>query len=465
MEVNQFTNVSDPSFQAYIQSKLGDKNYALPGDIDRDEYIVGCSGGADSTVLCILLCTLFPSVNFKLAFTDTKAEDPEIYPALDRLEAFIGRKIERVEPEKGLYELVDSYNGFLPSGQKRWCTRELKLVPFKRWMEQFTGKQKYLFVGIRNDENERVAFTIDECETEMPFVDLGLAREDIFEILSATTGIPRFYERRTRSGCSVCFFQRRSELVGLLQYQPIEFHRGKKYEKLNDVDLKTHIATVPLWKETGIADNWLGLPLPTTDTLIKGSRPKKVSQSLFGKNDGIFVAAEFFFDGMLSYHEFVWKQRVVSYSPTLWGIKQQVNDRFQHLLATSEVHDMDNDDIRNKVRFGIYYIEVDSEAFNPKKSRESYSWKSDDSFAQIEHIVSVVTRALQAHELANLAKRKVKINTVKQEWQEGAIVGLAHIKEPVGTVVNASWYVPREEVAELSDEEMITSIPCPMCSI
>ena len=61
--------------------------YRLPGDMERDDYIVPISGGADSTVVAIILKLLFPSVPFRYVMTDTLAEDPEIYAALARLEA------------------------------------------------------------------------------------------------------------------------------------------------------------------------------------------------------------------------------------------------------------------------------------------------------------------------------------------------------------------------------------------
>ena len=96
--------------------------YALPGDPTKDLYLLPVSGGGDSAALAILLHTMFPEIPFRMVFTDTLAEDPEIYDVLDRLERYVGRQIERIVPEKGLFQLVDDYNGYLPSPQARWCT-------------------------------------------------------------------------------------------------------------------------------------------------------------------------------------------------------------------------------------------------------------------------------------------------------------------------------------------------------
>ena len=46
-------------------------------------------------------------------------------------------------------------------------------------------------------------------------------------------GLPDYYQWRTRSGCYFCFFQRKSEWVGLLEQHPDLFERAKAYEKPN----------------------------------------------------------------------------------------------------------------------------------------------------------------------------------------------------------------------------------------
>lgn len=355
--------------------------------------------------------------------------------------------------------------GYLPSPQSRWCTRELKLLGFQRWIKQFDGIQKWMFVGIRADENSRIAFTIDEVETVMPFVDLQIRREDVFAGLQRTIGIPRFYKRRTRSGCSVCPFQRRSELVGLLQQKPVEFVRGMKYEKLSVEDSKRHDPAIPLWKDSGLAANWLSLPQPVKDTELKGKKAQ--AEGLFG-NRGLFVGGEFFFDGGLGCESFVWHQRLVSYSPTLHGIKRQLDDRYRHLLATAEVFDITPDDVRNKVKFAIWYVELPSVVFDPDGPMgEGYTWHQGASYAQMRHIVQWVTRALQAEDLRQQAAKKPRsLLSVQYEWAESSKVALKAIKEEVGAVVDSTWYAATEaEPVDLDEEEILATLPCPMCHI
>ena len=104
------------------------EDYQLPGNITTDIYIVPVSGGADSSVTAMLMCEMFPDVNWRFCFTDTGAEEPGIYDTLDSLETYLGRSIDRVLPKKDLWELLDQYGNFLPSATSRWCTRQKRYL-------------------------------------------------------------------------------------------------------------------------------------------------------------------------------------------------------------------------------------------------------------------------------------------------------------------------------------------------
>jgi 3'-phosphoadenosine 5'-phosphosulfate sulfotransferase (PAPS reductase)/FAD synthetase len=150
---------SDFLFKAFLTDLLSRKiEYVMPGNLQEDKYILPVSGGADSTALAVLLHAMFPLMNFIMVFTDTMAEEPGIYETLDQLENYLEKPITRIVPERGLYELIEHYDGFLPSANARWCTRELKLVTFRNWLKQYDGVQKHMFVGFtKNSRSNFIA--------------------------------------------------------------------------------------------------------------------------------------------------------------------------------------------------------------------------------------------------------------------------------------------------------------------
>lgn len=111
--------------------------FELPGNPKNDLYIVPVSGGADSSALAITMSVLYPHIPFRFVFTDTLAETRDLYENMVAIEKFLGIEITRLIPENGgLYGLIESYGGFLPSMRARWCTRDLKLKPYEAYIEQ-----------------------------------------------------------------------------------------------------------------------------------------------------------------------------------------------------------------------------------------------------------------------------------------------------------------------------------------
>ncbi len=444
--------------------------YGLNGFEIIDEpgmvHVIPCSGGADSSALAVLLHRRFPHIAFTMMMSDTGAESPDTIEFLKTVEEFTNNKIEIVRGEHTLFELIDKYNGFVPSAQARWCTRELKLKSFQKWVSKFNGQPLTMYVGIRADEGKRMAFDIPGVETVLPFVEMGWKRDQVFGYLSKTVGVPRTYLTRTRSGCTVCPFTRRQEVIGTYQTHPIEFMRGMKYEKLTEQDKGRHQPGVPLWKDSGSSLNWLSLPMPKDGEILEGTKSK--GEDLFG-NRGLFAAGEFFMDGFPGCTPFVWHQRFISYSPTLSGIRKQINDRFEHLLRVSEVYDMSNEDVRQQAKFAIWYVEYPVGEFDTEGPRgKSYTWQQGSSYAQIQHLTDMLTRALQAEALRQQAQRTGHSEvSFEYEWTQDSIAAMQRAEtsgRSLGHVVDSMWHTPIEN-QEQDEEESISLKPCPMCTV
>jgi 3'-phosphoadenosine 5'-phosphosulfate sulfotransferase (PAPS reductase)/FAD synthetase len=195
-------------------------------------HILSLSGGKDSTALAVYMRDRVPDMEY--VFCDTKKELPETYEYLDKVEAFLGKKIVRLCDDRGFDHWLTLKGGFLPSSRMRWCTQQLKIKPF----EKYVGTDPVvLYVGIRGDEN-RTAYVSSKpnIKAVYPFVEDKITVTDVYRILEECgLGLPSYYSWRTRSGCYFCFFQRRAEWVGLLENHPDLFEKAKEYEKIETV--------------------------------------------------------------------------------------------------------------------------------------------------------------------------------------------------------------------------------------
>ena len=193
-------------------------------------HIVSLSGGKDSTALAIYLRDRIP--NLEYVFSDTDKELKETYEYLSKLEAFLGKKIERLKDDRGFDHWLQQYGNYLPSSRMRWCTKVLKIKPFEKYIGNDPVR---MYVGIRADEN-RAGYrpTKPNIEPVYPFVEAGFALADVHRILNESgIGFPSYYSWRTRSGCYFCFYQRKHEWVGLKEHHPELFEEAKAYEKID----------------------------------------------------------------------------------------------------------------------------------------------------------------------------------------------------------------------------------------
>jgi hypothetical protein len=191
-------------------------------------HILGLSGGKDSTALAILLHKDFPDMEY--FFCDTHKELPETYEYLDRIEARLGIKIQRLSAERGFDHWLDVYGGFLPSPKSRWCTKQMKIIP----LEKFIGDDEAVsYVGIRADEKrDGYVSTKPNITPVFPFKERGLVKADIIRLLEDSgIGMPDYYRWRSRSGCFFCFYQRKYEWVMLAQEHPDLFAEAFRYEQ------------------------------------------------------------------------------------------------------------------------------------------------------------------------------------------------------------------------------------------
>lgn len=201
-----------------------------------ERHLLGISGGKDSAALAVYMSITRPELDIEYFFTDTGKELPEVYEFLGRLEGFLGKPITYLNPHRDFDFWLRAFHNFLPSPQTRWCTRVMKLEPFRDWTRPMleAGDEVYSYVAIRADEEHRTGMQDKHpnFHVVLPFREAGIDKAGVYDILnSAGLMLPAYYEWRSRSGCTFCFFQQKIEWVHLLERHPDKFKEAMAYEK------------------------------------------------------------------------------------------------------------------------------------------------------------------------------------------------------------------------------------------
>lgn len=216
---------------------------------DKKEYhILSLSGGKDSAALALYMKNELPEIHEKIEyfFCDTEHELPEVYDYLNKLEIFLDKPINRLKPYVSFDHIYQTRN-ILPTAMNRWCTVELKTKTMRKMIyDKFMGSKignVNLYIGIRGDEAHRVktSTSIDNLINEkFPFVDVGLQRQDIIDILvKSGLGLPDYMKWKSRSGCYFCFYQSKIEWIGLYENHPELYRKAMGYEYKNCDKIKS----------------------------------------------------------------------------------------------------------------------------------------------------------------------------------------------------------------------------------
>ena len=172
--------------------------------MDTKNYIVALSGGKDSTAMALRLQEVEPDKDFKFVITPTGAELPPMSEHWRKLEGLLGKPLTVVSPGFTLHDLTRKWN-MLPRFNARFCTKMLKIIPFKSWVCN-TQLPAVSCVGLRADEEGRTGMETDDLglffSTRFPLREWGWG---ICEVLA-------YLEKRgvtvpDRTDCDRCYHQ------------------------------------------------------------------------------------------------------------------------------------------------------------------------------------------------------------------------------------------------------------------
>lgn len=189
------------------------------------KHVVGLSGGKDSTALALWLAENEPR-DYVYICTPTADEPDEMFAHWRRLGDLLGKPLTPVPSGNTLEGLIVGY-GALPNWRQRWCTRQLKIEPTKRYL--LANAPAVSYVGLRADEEDREGIygEIAGVTQRYPLREIGWGLRDVLAFLDRRgVTIPK------RTDCELCFFQRVGEWWDLLREKPEKYARGEALEAM-----------------------------------------------------------------------------------------------------------------------------------------------------------------------------------------------------------------------------------------
>ncbi|KZX74616.1 hypothetical protein A3715_17340 [Oleiphilus sp. HI0009] len=372
---------------------------------------------------------------------------------------------------------------FLPSQRARSCTSQLKAAPTIKYLKQFD--KCINLAGIRADEADRkglqLAYSMEkdrEKENSLsafPFVDLGINKNAVFDILHQTIGIPETYRFRSRSGCYACFMQRNQELVGMFFERPDYFEKTASYEKLSDAD-KARWPMQDILRDQGVRGYY---PVPKfVDINTPLKERKEYPEPVLGKANKdadtmdmfseeqekvrMYAAFALYIHPMMGMYETkhhgVYQQHFISFSTSRAGLQSALGTYVDFKKNTPDP--AVNPDQMHVIMVAIDFPEnvLDKE----KPSKDSYTWKSNVAYAQIAHIVTHIQSTLEykqaCEELADAkydalqADKKGDMDSYFHAYEMAKRAAWQKYKakrsKPEGSVVWEALYRPKEVIKD-----------------
>ena len=207
---------------------------------DNNNIFCSISAGYSSIIMATKLKEWYPNHNIIYGMANTSKEDEESLIFMNKCDKYFGFNMTWIEAiinqERGKgtdFKITDfkslKRNGEIfeegikkygiPSKINKWCNRELKLVPLKKFCDNIFGSKNYsIAVGMRADEMDRVSKDYKNNNVFYPLLDNGITtkeRNKFWNDKPIQIKIPAY-----RGNCDMCFEKSNRKLMTIINEDP-----------------------------------------------------------------------------------------------------------------------------------------------------------------------------------------------------------------------------------------------------
>ena len=258
------------------------------------DFIVMYSGGKDSTATLLYVLNYIRNYNKKnrvrILFFDTGIEHEFTYEYVNYVEKELNIQIERIDDNRFLDVCVEKK--MFPRPSTRFCTKEIKIKPFREWIYanyisqgKKAGTDFLIVQGIRAEESERRAAVYAEFNIKTYKVNykpfsviywhplLDWSTEQVFKYIE-DNGLQQnkvyTHLKLNRASCFPCIMSNKAEIQHIANDEQalkriIEMEKALFYSRKNAKDAYTPFFQ-DYSKQKYLTEKMLQMPEVTSDT-------------------------------------------------------------------------------------------------------------------------------------------------------------------------------------------------------
>jgi 3'-phosphoadenosine 5'-phosphosulfate sulfotransferase (PAPS reductase)/FAD synthetase len=225
---------------------------------DNNNIFCSVSAGYSSVLMAIKIKEWYPDHNIIYAMANTSKEDEESLIYMNKCDEYYNLNMTWIEAKinqkkrKGTDFIITNFKELKRNGEifedgikkygipckiNKWCNRELKLVPLKKYVDSIFGLNNYsIAVGLRADEMDRVMVKFKENNVFYPLLDNGITTKDRNKFWNnepIEIGIPAF-----KGNCNKCFEKANRKLLTIISEDGVDYWWGDMENKYGEIPIE-----------------------------------------------------------------------------------------------------------------------------------------------------------------------------------------------------------------------------------